>query len=46
MQKSIQFMGHSMLVYWKFPPWVIMLAGVDDGLLISYVKYMGLAEKI
>lgn len=26
----------SMLVYWKFPPWVIVLAGAIGGVIISY----------
>lgn len=27
----------SMLVYWKFPPWVIVLAGAIGGVIISYL---------
>ena len=27
----------SMLVFWKLPPWIIVLAGAVGGLLISYI---------
>lgn len=33
----LAFILFSMLVYWKLPPWIIVLTGAIDGLLITFI---------